>query len=74
MANFCFFGGGKDSLASTTLLDNIGLDYEILTYTNSIYGEVTKQINIIHGLMDKAVKKKYYYTYVYDDFVNCPII
>lgn len=49
--NLCFFGGGKDSLASTTLLDNIGENYEILTYTNSIYGRANKQIDIISELL-----------------------
>lgn len=52
----------------------MGKDYNILTYTNSIYGSASKQINIIKGLIDQAVTKEYSYIYVYDDFVGCPIL
>ena len=49
-------------------------DYEILTYTNSIYGSSNSQIKIIQDLMNKVINKKCQYLYVYDDFVTCPIL
>ena len=42
-----FFGGGKDSLAGTIVLKEIGATFDTLAYTNSIYGSSKKQLQLI---------------------------
>lgn len=69
-----FCGGGKDSLASMTILDKISMKYDALVYTNSIYGSASKQLKIIKPLLSNSNSNNQVTQFVFDDFLESPVL
>lgn len=69
-----FCGGGKDSLVSARIFETLGIPYASFAYSNSIYGTAQKQHRIINRLLEGLKPKKIHRQYVYDSFVDCPIL
>lgn len=55
-------------------MNSIGEPYDVLTYTNSVYGTAKSQIKVIDPFLSRAVGKDYNLQYIYDDFNDCPIL
>ncbi len=69
-----FCGGGKDSLLAMKLLEQCQLPYASFAYSNSIYGKAEKQHDLIHGLLKHGKATKQHQLWVYDSFVDSPIL
>jgi len=69
-----FCGGGKDSLASMRLLERAGVDYDVLVYASSIYGPTAAQHDLIDGLVQRCGPKQALRQWVYDDFLDSPVL
>lgn len=69
-----FCGGGKDSLVAARMLETLELPYSSFVYSNSIYGQAEKQHQIIDRLVSNLKPEKVHRQYVYDSFVDCPIL
>ncbi len=69
-----FCGGGKDSLVSARLLENLNIPYASFVYSNSIYGTAQKQHQLIDQLLSGLKPSKVHRQFVYDSFVDCPIL
>lgn len=69
-----FFGGGKDSLVAARLFEALNIPYSNFIYSNSIYGQAQKQHGIINKLVELLKPVKVHRQYVFDSFVDCPIL
>ena len=69
-----FCGGGKDSLLSARLLESLNIPYASFVYSNSIYGPSKRQHQIVDKLLSGLKPEKIHRQYVYDSFVDCPIM
>jgi len=69
-----FCGGGKDSLASMRLLERAGVDYDVLVYASSIYGPAAPQHRLIDALVQRCRPKEALRQWVYDDFLDSPVL
>lgn len=69
-----FCGGGKDSLASMTLLDKISMKYDALMYTHSVYGNAKKQQKLIMSLLKHCKTQNNLTQWIFDDFLDCPVL
>lgn len=70
-----FVGGGKDSLIVMTLLDEIGLAYDTLGYSSSIYGGAAFQHRLLDGLVRHGGSaRRHHRQWVFDDFLDSPVL
>ncbi len=69
-----FFGGGKDSLVAARLLERSKIPYSSFVYAHSVYGKSEKQLQIIEKLLEKLSSQKVHKQYVFDSFVDSPIL
>ncbi len=69
-----FCGGGKDSLVSARIFESLEIPYASFVYSNSIYGTAQKQHQIVDRLLNGLQPTKIHRQYVYDSFVDCPIL
>ena len=72
--NLVFCGGGKDSLVCLKLMEEQNIPYSVFTYSHSIYGTSERQHNIINGLLKKCNPDKIHRQWVYDSFIDAPIL
>ena len=72
MLTFC--GGGKDSLVAIKLLERAGIAYSAFIYSSSIYGTAGLQHELIHRLLDYGSPVKRHQLWIYDDFMDSPIL
>jgi len=69
-----FCGGGKDSLVSLNLLEAAGIPYATYAYAHSIYGPAAHQHQLIDKLIDTAQPVRRHRQWVFDDFVDAPVL
>ena len=69
-----FFGGGKDSLVTARLLEKSKIPYSSFNYAHSVYGKTEKQMELIGKLLEKLSPQKVHKQYVFDSFVDSPIL
>ncbi len=69
-----FFGGGKDSFVSSSVLQNAGIPFDILEYSNSIYGNRAEQSDVEILAQESSPKSRINEIAVYDDFLDSPIL
>lgn len=69
-----FFGGGKDSFVSSHLLQMSRIPFDVLEYSNSIYGNRTEQSDVKEVAQLSSPKSNVREIAVYDDFLDSPII
>ncbi len=72
--NLVFCGGGKDSLVAMQLMEQQDIPYSVFTYSHSIYGTAEKQHDLIGKLIDQCNPEKTHRQWVYDSFVDSPIL
>ncbi len=65
-------GGGKDSLASMTLLEGGGVDYDAFVYSHSTYGRGSHQHELIDGLLAHTGHGRLHRGWVFDDALDSP--
>ncbi len=69
-------GGGKDSLASMTLLggppDGEGIDFDAFVYSHSTYGRGSHQHDLIDGLLAHTGQHSLHRGWVLDDAIDSP--
>ena len=70
--NFC--GGGKDSLVAARLLDASETGYDAFMYSNTVYGRAQPQFTLIERLLSHLRPKSVHRQWVFDDFVEAPIV
>ena len=68
-----FCGGGKDSLASMKLLEEIGEPFHSLSYALSIYGSAQLQHSLIDSLVKHTASKKHHRVTLIDTFSSSPL-
>lgn len=69
-----FCGGGKDSLVSLKILERAQIPYSSCVYSSSIYGRADAQHQLIASLLDKATPQIQHKMWVYDDFLDSPVV
>jgi len=69
-----FCGGGKDSLVSLKILEEAGIRYDTYAYAHSVYGTAAHQHQLIENLIEHAKPEKHIHHWVYDDFMDAPIL
>lgn len=69
-----FCGGGKDSLVAMKLLEGGGIAYDSLAYASSIYGRTAPQHALIDGLLDHGSPRHRRRMWIYDDFLDSPVV
>lgn len=69
-----FCGGGKDSLVSLKILEEAGLKYDTYGYSHSVYGNAAHQHQLIENLIAQAQPEKHIHHWIYDDFMDAPIL
>lgn len=67
-------GGGKDSIVSMKLLERAGIPYASYAYSHSIYGSASHQHELIDALLDTATPTKRLKQWVFDDFMDSPVL
>jgi hypothetical protein len=65
-------GGGKDSLASMTLLERGGVEYDAFVYSHSTYGRGNQQHELIDGLLSHCGHRRLHRGWVLDDAIDAP--
>lgn len=69
-------GGGKDSLASMTLLAGAdhagGVDFDAFVYSHSTYGRGSHQHDLIDGLLSHTDQRRLHRGWVLDDAIDSP--
>jgi len=70
----CFCGGGKDSLVMANLLEGARAPYASFAYAGSSYGRSGQQHALIDGLLDTRTPVRRHRQWVFDDFVDSPIV
>ena len=71
--SLAFCGGGKDSLVSMKLLEEIGEAYSSLGYSHSLYGQASHQHELIDALVNHCKAKSHHHLTVLDEFLSSPI-
>jgi hypothetical protein len=69
-----FVGGGKDSLLGMKLLDEAGISYGSLAYSNSIYGAAAPQHRLIDQVLDHGHPERRHRQWIQDSFLDAPIL
>lgn len=69
-----FCGGGKDSLVSLRLLEQLEIPYSSFSYSHSIYGQAAPQHQLINSLLDFLTPRVRHRQWVYDDFLDSPVL
>ncbi|MGB0385662.1 MAG: hypothetical protein ACPGWR_12645 [Ardenticatenaceae bacterium] len=69
-----FCGGGKDSLVTMKLLERAAIPHASLGYSHSIYGSARHQHQLIDGLLDHGPAVKRHQIFMYDSFVDAPVL
>lgn len=65
-------GGGKDSLATSILLEGAGMPYDAMVYSHNIYGQAQRQHDLIDGMLDYTQAGTCHRGWVYDNAVDSP--
>ena len=65
-------GGGKDSLATSILLEGAGIPYDAMIYSHNIYGQAQSQHDLIDGMLDHTKAGERHRGWVYDNAVDSP--
>lgn len=65
-------GGGKDSLASMTLLGGGGVDFDAFVYSHSTYGRGSHQHDLIDELLAHTGEQRVHRGWVLDDAIDSP--
>lgn len=68
-----FCGGGKDSLVAATLFDRLGVEYETLAYSHSVYGPPAPQHRLIDSLLDRCGGGRRHRFDVVDTMLSLPV-
>uniref|UniRef100_A0A1X7UAP5 7-cyano-7-deazaguanine synthase n=1 Tax=Amphimedon queenslandica TaxID=400682 RepID=A0A1X7UAP5_AMPQE len=71
--SLAFCGGGKDSLVSMKLLEEIEESYSSLGYSHSLYGQASHQHQLIDDLVKHCSTKSHHHLTVLDEFLSSPI-
>jgi len=69
-----FFGGGKDSLLASRLLEDAGIPYGTFVYSSSVYGASRDQHTIIERLRSRGRAGAGHRQWVFEDFLDCPVL
>jgi UDP-N-acetyl-alpha-D-muramoyl-L-alanyl-L-glutamate epimerase len=69
-----FCGGGKDSLVAMKLLERGGVPFASYGYSHSIYGAAAPQHALLDRLLDHAAPVRRHRQWVYDDFLDAPVV
>lgn len=69
-----FCGGGKDSLVSLKILEEAGIPYNTYAYSHSVYGNAQHQHQLIDQLLDHAQPQQRLHHWIYDDFMDSPVL
>ena len=65
-------GGGKDSLATSILLEGAGIEYDAMIYSHNVYGTAQRQHDLIDGMLDHTQAVARHRGWVYDNAVDSP--
>lgn len=65
-------GGGKDSLASISLLEEAGVPYDAFVYSHSTYGRGDHQHELIDGMLAHCRPERHHRGWVFDDAIDSP--
>lgn len=65
-------GGGKDSLATSILLEGAGISYDAMIYSHNIYGQAQRQHDLIDGMLAHTAAGARHRGWVYDNAVDSP--
>ena len=68
-----FCGGGKDSLLAAHVLDKVGVAYDALAYSRSIYGPVDHQLDLIEKVVDSSDAQARHHMYISDTATDLPL-
>ena len=69
-----FCGGGKDSLVSVKLLEELELPYATFGYSHSIYGNANHQHDLITKLCADTQTQKHHRQWIFGDFMDSPVL
>jgi hypothetical protein len=69
-----FFGGGKDSFVSSSLLQGAGIPFDVLEYSSSKYGNRAEQSDVEELAHESSPHSHINELAVYDDFLDSPIL
>lgn len=69
-----FCGGGKDSLVAARVLEEANLPYSSYAYAHSTYGRPGPQHALIDGLLDHLAPEQRVRHWVFDDFLDAPVL
>ncbi len=65
-------GGGKDSLATSILLEGAEIPYDAMVYSHNIYGQAQRQHDLIDGMLNHTQAGVRHRGWVYDNAVDSP--
>jgi hypothetical protein len=65
-------GGGKDSLATSILLEGAAIPYDVMIYSHNIYGQAQRQHDLIDGMLAHTDAGLRHRGWVYDNAVDSP--
>ena len=68
-----FNGGGKDSLASMKLLEDIGEPFHSISYAHSMFGQVERQCSLTESLVKHTASKTHHQLAILDTFLSSPL-
>ena len=68
-----FSGGGKDSLMSMKLLEEIGEPFHSISYAHSIYGQAEFQHDLTDALAKHTASKQHHRLTILDTFLSSPL-
>lgn len=63
-------GSGKDSLLCAKLIERAGIDYDLITYLHSLYGETAEQDYIFHRLSQSLAYQKHHTITIQDEYFS----
>ena len=69
-----FCGGGKDSFVAMRILQEAEIPFDTLGYSSSIYGVSRTQHDLIERLSQTSVSEKHHKQWIFDDFLDSPIL
>ena len=69
-----FFSGGKDSYVSCHLLKDAGINFDIIEYSSSIYGNRHEQASVRKNANEFSKNSEVYEMAIFDDFLDSPIV
>uniref|UniRef100_A0A1X7U0X8 UDP-N-acetyl-alpha-D-muramoyl-L-alanyl-L-glutamate epimerase n=1 Tax=Amphimedon queenslandica TaxID=400682 RepID=A0A1X7U0X8_AMPQE len=68
-----FNGGGKDSLVSMKLLEDIGEPFHSISYAHSMFGQVERQRGLTESLVEYTASKAHHRLSIIDTFLSSPL-